>query len=274
MDQKVLVKYLDAQKVKAVEIYDFESKKVKYSEKIKGWNIEKYRGEEEKVRSYLLAHLTNDLGYKLESLEIEKEYSIGRPKVNKPRIDLILRDANQNAFLYIEIKSPEEFENNKDETIEKQLFALAAQEVGQGRSVQYLVLYTYELISDDIRDKAIIIDYNKFSSFEAWKKSRDFADTIPFNFGKAQKIPFTKGGKKDLEKDFSKKYIESLQRNLHNVLWGGGGTDDNTIFSSLVNVILAKIQDESEKKSGDTYDFQLFKSRDGESFESCALRII
>ncbi len=60
--------------------------------------------------------------------------------------------------------------------------------------------------------------------------------------------------------------------NLHNVLWGGGGTDDNDVFSSLVNIILAKIQDESEKKKGEKYDFQIFAykygDKDEESFES------
>lgn len=37
--------------------------------------------------------------------------------------------------------------------------------------------------------------------------------------------------------------LTSLQNDLHNVLWGGGGTGDNDVFSSLTNLILAKIQD-------------------------------
>ena len=40
------------------------------------------------------------------------------------------------------------------------------------------------------------------------------------------------------------------------------------MFSSLVNIILAKIQDESEKKNGEKYDFQIFSYKDGESFET------
>ncbi|WP_227884326.1 HsdM family class I SAM-dependent methyltransferase, partial [Enterocloster citroniae] len=50
--------------------------------------------------------------------------------------------------------------------------------------------------------------------------------------------------------------LEHIQIDLHNVLWGGGGTDDNDVFSSLTNLILAKIQDEDEKRNGETYDFQ------------------
>ena len=46
------------------------------------------------------------MGYKPEHIEIEKEYDIGRPKVNKPRIDIIVKDNKGNAFLYInELKS-------------------------------------------------------------------------------------------------------------------------------------------------------------------------
>jgi type I restriction enzyme M protein len=36
----------------------------------------------------------NELDYLPEHIELEKEYDIGRPKVNKPRIDVIVRDTN------------------------------------------------------------------------------------------------------------------------------------------------------------------------------------
>jgi len=262
-------KYLDNQKIKVVEGYDFEKKKVKYSEKIKGWKIEKFRGDEEIVRAYILAKLVNELGYKPENIELEKQYDIGRPKVNKPRIDIIVKDEkNENAFLYIELKSPQDYEKDKDEVIEKQLFNLASQEKGQGKEVKYLVLYTFEQFDKEIKDKCIVIDYEKFTSFDSWAEVRDFADELPARYGKAQKEPFVKGGKKDLETNFSHEQLDGLRKNLHNVLWGGGGTDDNDVFSSLVNIILAKIQDESEKKKGEKYDFQIFTYKDGESFET------
>ena len=91
---------------------------------------------------------------------------------------------------------------------------------------------------------------------------------MPERYGKAQKAPYIKGGKKDLEINFTHEQLDGLRKNLHNVLWGGGGTDDNDVFSSLVNIILAKIQDESEKKKGEQYDFQILSSKDGESFET------
>ena len=40
------------------------------------------------------------------------------------------------------------------------------------------------------------------------------------------------------------------------MLWWWGWTDDNTIFAALTNLILAKIQDESERVNGQDYEFQ------------------
>ncbi|WP_288550001.1 N-6 DNA methylase [uncultured Brachyspira sp.] len=268
-DDIVFIKeYLDKQKIKVVEEYNFDNKKVKYSEKISGWKIDKFRGDEEIVRAYILSKLVNELGYKLENIEIEKQYDIGRPKVNKPRIDIIVRDDEKNAFLYIELKSPEEYEKDKDEIIEKQLFNLASQEKGQGYKVKYLVLYTFEITNNIIKDKCILIDYEEYNNFYDWKEVRNFSDELPKRYGKAQKEPYIKNGKKDLDTNFTHEQLDSLRKNLHNVLWGGGSTDDNDVFSSLVNIILSKIQDESEKKKGEKYDFQIFSYKDGNAFES------
>jgi len=155
------------------------------------------------VRAYILTKLTNELGYKLEDIEIEKEYDIGRPKVNKPRIDIIVRDKEGNAFLYIELKSPQDYEKDKDEVIEKQLYNLASQEQVQGKKVKYLVMYSFDIDEGKIEDKAIIIDFDKYPSFESWKEERNYADELPAHYEKAQKEPYIKGGKKDLETQFS-----------------------------------------------------------------------
>lgn len=269
MQYSLIENYLMKQKNKVVQDFIVAESKVKYSVDIKqNREIRKLSGDEEIVRAFLLAKLVNELGYKPENIEIEKEYDIGRPKVNKPRIDIIVKDDKDDAFLYIELKSPQDYEKNKDEVIEKQLFNLASQEKGQGKNVKYLVLYTFEINDSEVKDKCILIDYEKFTSFDAWKEARDYADELPVRYGKAQKEPYIKNGKKDLETSFTHEQLDGLRKNLHNVLWGGGGTDDNDVFSSLVNIILAKIQDESEKRKGEKYDFQIFSFKDGESFES------
>ena len=261
MNKAVIKNYLE-NSPKKVAKFILRDKKVEYGSNIKKHrNIKNISGDEEVVRSYLLTKLVNELGYKEKNIEIEKEYDIGRPKVNKPRIDVIVRDDNGDAFLYIELKSPQEYEKDKDEVIEKQLFNLASQEKGQGKKVKYLVLYTIEIVEDEIKDKCIIIDYDKFASFDSWKEIRDFSDELPVRYGKAQKEPYIKG-KKDLETNFTHEKLDGLRKNLHNVLWGGGGTDDNDVFASLVNIILAKIQDEDEKEKGEKYDFQVFSYAD------------
>ena len=135
INTELIKRYLDSQKIRAVEVYDFANKKVGYSPKIKGWKIDKFRGDEEVVRAYLLAKLSNELGYDLENIELEKEYDVGRPKINKPRIDVIVREKNgENVFLYMELKSPTDYDRDQDEVIEKQLFNLASQERGQGKA--------------------------------------------------------------------------------------------------------------------------------------------
>ena len=266
--QKSIEEYLKKNSQKVVD-FSARAKKIKYNPYIKSHReIKSISGDEEAVRGYLVAKLVNELGYKKENIELEKEYDIGRPKVNKPRIDVIVRDDKGDAFLYIETKSPQDYEKNKDEVIEKQLFNLASQEQGQGKKVKYLVLYTVEIVEDKIKDKCILIDYKKFPSFEEWKDVRNFTDELPERYGKAQKEPYVKGGKKDLDTSFTYEQLDGIRKNLHNVLWGGGGADDNDIFSSLVNIILAKIQDEDEKEKGEKYDFQVFTFKDGESFES------
>ncbi|RHZ36630.1 restriction endonuclease subunit M [endosymbiont GvMRE of Glomus versiforme] len=264
-----LKKYLDnsQQREKAVVIYDFERKKVKYSEKIQSHReIDKFGGEE-MVRAYILAKLVNELGYKLENIEIEKKYHVGTPKTAKPRIDIIVKRDNGDVFLYMELKSPEEYGKDKEETIKNQLFSLASQEKGQGKKVKYLVLYSIETIEDTIKDECILIDYEKFASFDSWKETRSFANKLPKAYGEAQKEPYVKGGEKDLEKRIIPSQLNEVRKNLHNVLWGGGGTDDNDIFSSLVNIILAKIQDEGERESGEPYEFQTFSFKSDNSRE-------
>ena len=252
-----ILDFINSQPIKAVESINLDNDSVTYSSKITSpRKLEVLPGGEEVVRSIILTKLVNEYGYPLERIELEKTYEIGRPKVINPRIDVIVKDENDNAFLYIELKSPDEFENDQDEIIEKQLFNLAGSELALGHSIKYLVLLTCDLNDETFPNRTIVIDYEKYNSFQQWKEDRYYADELPERYGRAIKMPYIKGGIKDLVKSYSGATFQSIQKNLHNVLWGGGGTDDNEVFSSLVNIILAKIQDESEKEDGEKYDFQ------------------
>lgn len=271
INKQAIKDFIESRSIKAVERIDLDKGTVKYSSRITSpRNLEKLPGGEEIVRAIFLTKLVNEYGYSLDRIELEKTYEIGRPKVINPRIDVIVRDKNGNAFMFIELKSPDAFEEEQDEHIEKQLFNLAGSELALGHSIKYLVLLTCNLTDEPFTDRAIVIDYDKYKSFEQWKENRYFADEVPIRYNRAVKRPYVKGSEKDLDKNYSGAVFQNIQKNLHNVLWGGGGTDDNEVFSSLVNIILAKIQDESEKEDNQTYDFQSFSYEhdEGDQYES------
>lgn len=250
---------LNKEKNKIAQI-DINNKTVEYTEKIKqNRKITSLTGDEEIVRAFLINKLVNELDYPAQNIEIEKEYTIkaGHTK-NHPRIDLIVNDENGNPFFFIEIKAPNKFEKDKSE-IEGQLFSLAqAEEKDYKTKVKYLVYYTIDEQDRKISDKAIIIDFEKYKTFKEWEDNGNIsiANKLTPGYGEPKKEPFIKG-KNDLRKRINNEEIEGLARNLHNVLWGGGGTNDSEIFYSLVNIILAKIQDEYEKADGEEYEFQI-----------------
>ena len=237
---------------------------VQYSEKIKQNRVLKsLTGDEEVVRAFLLDRLVNELDYKPENIEIEKEYSVkaGHGKLT-PRIDIIVKDDKGNPFFFIETKAPDKFEKDKEE-IEGQLFSLAqSEEKDYKTKVKYLVYYTTDLQDEGVLDKAIIIDFDKFRNYTDWESNGfvSIGTEITAGYGEPKKQPLIKGDEKhDLRTKINREEIERLGRNLHNVLWGGGGTNDSEIFYSLVNIILAKIQDEYEKEDGKEYDFQIYQ---------------
>jgi type I restriction enzyme M protein len=118
------------------------------------------------------------------------------------------------------------------------------------------------LIEDEIIDKIIIIDYEKYPTYTDWENDGflSIGSELTAGYGEPKKQPLLKGDvKHDLRTKINREEIESLGRNLHNVLWGGGGTNDSEIFYSLINILLAKLQDENEKEDGQEYDFQVYQ---------------
>ena len=255
MNNSLIKNYIDTQPIKIVEI-DWAKMTLKYLG-IKECQKRTKADPEELVRVYLITKLVNECGYLPNRIEIEHEYTAGRPHTITSRIDIIVRDSKGDAFLFIEVKNPDEYAIiDKDKTIEEQLFKLAGMERVEGHNVKYLVLFSISDAATTIEDDCIIIDSQKYPSFSDWEQERNNTNTLPKRYGKAQRKPYIKGSEKDLEKNFSNEMLMQLQTDLHNVLWGGGGTDDNEVFASLTNLILTKIQDEGEKEDGDTYGFQ------------------
>lgn len=251
-------------KVVNISLLDFT---IEYDKRIKSSRLIKtLNGDEEIVRAYIINYLINKLKYSEGNIELEKEYKIlAGHKKNKPRIDVLVKDNEGNPFFFIEVKAPDKYEADKNE-IEGQLFALAeAEERDFKTKVRYLVYYTLDFLGGNFYDRSIIIDYEKYDSYADWEAGGypSISSELVAGYGELKKQPFIKGSDEcDLRVRIEKKEIESLGRNLHNVLWGGGGTTDSEIFYSLVNIILAKIQDEYEKENGQEYEFQVYKYGD------------
>lgn len=264
MDYKTAIKeYIDKCEKKVVEL-DLENSRIRYDDRIiQHQTIGRIRGEkvnEEIVRAYLISKLVNELDYPPEKIELEKTYSIGRPSTSTGRIDIIVKDKDNNNYFFIECKAPEKFESDK-EFIKGQLFDLAR---ADENSTKYLVYYTVNVLDGGVIDNSVIIDFGKYGTHDAWKSDQfpSISDEIPAHYQKAKKTPIIKGSTKDLSPDLTFEKLDGIRKNLHNVLWGGGGTDDNEVFAALVNIILAKIQDESEKSDQEIYDFQVFGYED------------
>lgn len=272
MNRQLIKSYIDEQPIKVVKALDLATNRIEY-DKIKQISrvVTDCSDDEEITRAFILTKLVNELGYLPDRIEIEHEYKSGRPKLTKPRIDIVVRDANGDAFLFIEAKNPDEYAKiDKDETIKDQLYSLAYMDMADGHKVKYLVLYTHEEKMKSIMDECMIIDMEQSPTFADWEEGRSCANAIPARYGKAQHKPYVKDSDKDLETSFSGEMLNQLQAELHNVLWGGGGTDDNEVFASLTNLILAKIQDEDTIESGEIYKFQslTYENENDEEFET------
>ena len=272
MNRQLIKNYIDAQPIKVVKALDLATNRIEY-DKIKQISrvVTDCSDDEEITRAFILTKLVNELGYLPDRIEIEHEYKSGRPKLTKPRIDIVVRDAEGDAFLFIEAKNPDEYAKiDKDETIRDQLYSLAFMDMADGHKVKYLVLYTHAEKAISIMDECMIIDMEQYPTFADWEVGRSCANNIPARYGKAQHKPYIKDSDKDLESEFSEEMLSQLQVDLHNVLWGGGGTDDNEVFASLTNLILAKIQDEGTTESGEAYKFQslMYEKAGDEEFET------
>jgi type I restriction enzyme M protein len=250
---------------------DFSSGTVNFANEIVQHRVEGQLKAEKWIEAYIITKLSRELGYLPNCLELQKEYPAGHPETTHPRVDIVVYDrrtAPTTTFMLIEAKSPEDYESQKV-GIEGQLFGLGDHERPHG--LKYLVYYTADFSSGRLLDRAIVIDARRFLSFQAWDNAgRPSLDQLPTGYATAVKSVYVNKpdsallpGERNLNSRFSRNEFLALRRDLHNVLWGGGGTPDNDVFSNLVKLFLAKIYDEEFTPEGQSYTFQiLFK--DGE----------
>jgi type I restriction enzyme M protein len=184
--------------------------------------------DEELVRALTVCRLHYDHGYPLDAIELEVPYKAGRPKVIKPRIDIIVRDSRKArpgpAFLFIEVKAPDKFDLDQN-LIEGQLFELALLEAKNG-PVRYLV-YASVSADDALDDRLIIVDFEKFPTFEQWQSAGTISlDELPRNYGQAAKRRFVNVDRsaphdplsQPLDISTTPEAFFGLRKHLHNVL--------------------------------------------------------
>ena len=103
MNKKLIKEYINSQPTKVVSKLDLEHEKIQY-DKIVQCQKRTEAKPEELSRAFILTKLVNELGYSPERIEIEHEYTAGRPHTITSRIDIVVRDSNGDAFLFIEVK--------------------------------------------------------------------------------------------------------------------------------------------------------------------------
>jgi len=74
-----------------------------------------------------------------------KKSTILATENKQPRIDIIVRDSKGAAFLYIELKSPEDYEKIKMRLL-KNNFTILLRRKRARHKCKYLVLYTLKLL--------------------------------------------------------------------------------------------------------------------------------
>jgi type I restriction enzyme M protein len=221
--------------------------------------------DEEYVRAYLVIRLVKQLKYPTNALELEKSYTIGRPSPTRAQIDIKVLDKRQakqpKTFMLIEAKRPDDFESYS-KLIEDQLFATGNQEYANG--CRYVIWYSVELSAADIRDKCIVIDLRKYHEHKAWIDAGELGHNLdlPIEYGIVRKHQYVKG-ETDLATDLTREDLTRMQKDFHNVLWGGAKMGDTEVFNNLLKMLLAKIYDEHTTEEGRPYRFQV-EVKDGE----------
>jgi len=218
-----------------------------------------YNDPEEKVRAALYVELVTKYKYDLKEIEKPDKYiKIGHPdKKTDVKIDLYV-NKNGRPFMVFELKEPEKYEVDMENSITTQLFNVAPV-LDKGRKcLKYLIYYTRYVEEGALKEKIITIDYTTYKTYEDWEGAgKPNLMLVPKEYGIVKKPIFIKKGFPDLRIDVKKDELERIRSELHNILWGGGKYQ-NELFFNLIGLFLVKIYDEKETEDGKPYQFQIF----------------
>lgn len=240
-----------------------DEKKIVFNSEIKGAHKVKFE-DEGYVRALLVTRLVKEKGYPIEAIVLEEGYKVGSDaKQKNPFGDVYVKNKKNNStFLFIECKEPGEYET-KLGNIETQLFNLASLHQSEGKGqIKYLVYYSIDVTT--LEDKLIMIDYEKFKTYDKWKKSESKFDlnAIPEDYGVAKHAYYGRlneqlNGLKPLNKKLDGESFNKEKNRLHDELWGGGSSNYNDVLFVLMRLFTCKIYDELTTSPGEAYAFQI-----------------
>lgn len=224
--------------------------------------------DEEMVRAWLVINLYYVFGYNQEKMiAIEKAYKSVGHDGKGGRVDVLVKKRNsESAFLFIECKAPDKYDEEVGQ-IDGQLFRLCRQEIERPH---FLLYYSVKLQDDNLVDRIILIDAEKYQTYDQWKDAgADNYNSIPKSFGEASKKLYANIDKPTTKFNILDEYVENstfkqLNNEIHDVIWAGGGTSNNEIFVYIVKLLLCKIYDEQETNYGEVFRFQRLTDETGE----------
>lgn len=277
-EPKLYIKYIQDSKSDIISSITFDEKtgkgKITYNPKCVNVDPEApdFKGtttnlnDEEMVRAVLLLKLEKEYGYKFENkyIDIEKVYEApGRPKkgAKGSRSDIVIRNEDGSPFLYFELKTPQKYISERY-LIKGQLFQ--SSKLKKIKRPDYLLWTT--VVFNDSGEPAIntlVISTSQYGEYDKWQDAGEPAgNAIPKGYGTVIQKSYARVPKETetsipLDETSDELFFKQLTEELHNVIWGGGGTNNNDVFAVITKLFLCKIYDEKEIRPGNKYEFQV-----------------
>lgn len=210
---------------------------------------------EELVHALALVMLTSpDFKYSILKLYHEKHYAHGSKGSLSDEVDILLLDPDNLPFAMWELKSAADYERERTDAIQNQLFGTAP----LAGAPKLLVCATIKPFTKKPAFTLVCIDYNKHKSHEAWiDAGQPHGSAFPPDYQDIDYQPYSNGGPLDLRFDATQSEFRAAATIFHNEFFGEH--PDNSLYINLVKCLLAKILDERNTKRGDVYRFQVLQ---------------
>lgn len=233
-----------------------------------------------------------DKGYRPESLELEREWTLGHEQ-KSGRADICVNDENGDTLAIIECKTPgaefrDEWKNMRADG--GQLFSYWQQE----RGTRWLALFTCDLDGDEVkleqrsisckddenfkvlakRDDTILLyeaAHTVQDLFEAWTETYNQQTEGDVLFGERSTAyrpmvpPLLKGDLVDFRAE------DRIVNRFEEILRHNNVSDKENAFNRLIALFIAKLQDELSKMSAQEVEFQYKQGTD--TYESLQDRL-